>query len=190
MKTELNTHNLSLFIALSPNDWTIRVSGCFPHSLIRRAPPPPSLTHKSTELPAWLWGARGQSEVQYRNLHTLSPCVYSFYRSLHLEVKRSVKFSPFSQACTKPGLVSLHFQQPKINHGVNRQVKWKKASVRPDSSEAPVASNPRTGVSKWLSSKTVCLRLDCLYMKVAWGFSSSFTKVALPAWVFVTSRIG
>lgn len=178
------------FIALSTNNWTIHVSGWFPHSLIRQGPSPPAPNHKSTELPAWLLGARGQSRYNKRNVHTFLPCEYSVYRSLHLEVKRSVKFSPFSQAYTKPGLVSLHFQQPKINHGVNRQVKWKKASARPDSSEAPVALNPKTGVSKWLSSKTVCLRLDCLYMKVAWGFSSSFTKVALPAWVFVPSRIG
>lgn len=186
MKTELNTHNLSLFIALSPNNWTIHVSGWFPHSLIRQGPSPPrTISQQNSQRGS---GEREASRGTIKEIYTHFPHVHT--RSTTLFTSRwNVLWNSHPSPRLTPGLTSLHFQQPKINHGVNRQMKWKKASARPDSSEAPVALNPRTGVSKWLSSKTVCLRLDCLYMQVAWGFSSSFTKVALPAWVFVPSRI-
>lgn len=114
MKTELNTQSLLL----------LHVCGCFPYLVTRPAPSP--LTHNSTGLQSGSGGReaslRYNKEIYTHFPHALtsSSVLFTFGQ------KRWVKFSPPSQVYAEPGLVRLHFQQPEINRGVNRQVKWKK----------------------------------------------------------------
>lgn len=123
MKTELNTQSLFLYVSLS-SPTAIHICDCFLHLLIRQASLPLPISQRDSQ-----YGSRErEASLRYnKDIHAYFPYVLSCSSGLFTSrQKHSVKFSPFSQVYAKPGLVSLHFQQPKINCGVNRQVKWKK----------------------------------------------------------------
>lgn len=159
MKTELNTQSLLL-----------HVCGCFPYLLIGRAHRP--LTHNSTGLRSGS-GGREASLRYNKEIYTYVPHALTCSSILlTFRRKRWRKFSPLSQVYAERSC-KPSFSTARNKPWSKQTGETKEESVRPDSSEAPVALNPRTGVSKWLSSKILCLRLDCLYMKVAWGFHQS-----------------